>query len=271
MVTGCLSCFWGEKSMQSFYAFHTDVGIKKKTNQDSLLIKEADTSAGKILLMTICDGMGGLDKGEVASASVIQAFNQWFERGLPTILTADNRMEATKQQWNAIIERMNNEITNYGVSKGIQLGTTVTALLILEDGSYLIGHVGDTRVYRITDSKVDILTQDQTFVAREIREGRMTPEQAKIDPRRNTLLQCVGASPRVEVDYQEGKAQKDEIYMLCCDGFRHVLTNEEIQMNLSPKVCVNADIAKNQLVYLIETNKQRREEDNITALLAKVW
>lgn len=257
--------------MQAFYAHHTDIGIKKKTNQDSLLIKEAETEKGKILFMAICDGMGGLAKGEVASAAVIHTLDQWFESELPYILSDQNPKEQIKQCWDDIIQKKNLDITNYGVRKGIQLGTTVTAMLLLEDGEYIVCHVGDTRLYRITDQTIDILTTDQTFVAREIREGRMTPEQAKEDPRRNTLLQCVGASPNVEIDFIEGQAQKDDIYMLCCDGFRHVLTEDEIRVNLSPSVCTDAEVARNQLVYLIEINKQRKEEDNITALLAKVW
>lgn len=257
--------------MQNFYAHHTDIGIKKKTNQDSLLIKNAETEKGKILFMAICDGMGGLAKGEVASAAVIHTLNEWFELELPYILSNHNPIEQIKRDWDDIIQKMNQDITNYGVRKSIQLGTTVTAILLMEDGEYIACHVGDTRLYRITDNTIDILTIDQTFVAREISEGRMTPEQAKTDPRRNTLLQCVGASPTVDVDFIEGKAQKDDVYMLCCDGFRHMITDDEIRVNLSPSVCTSADVAQNQLIYLIETNKQRKEEDNITALLAKVW
>ena len=127
--------------MQNFYAYHTDIGIKKKTNQDSLLVKEADTEKGKILLMVICDGMGGLAKGEVASASVIHAFDTWFEDELAYVLAEEHVKDQVEKQWDAIIQKMNLDITNYGVRKGIQLGTTVTAFLLLEDGSYVIGHV----------------------------------------------------------------------------------------------------------------------------------
>jgi serine/threonine protein phosphatase PrpC len=257
--------------MQSFYAYHTDIGIKKKTNQDSLLIKEATVEQGNVLLMVICDGMGGLAKGEVASASLISAFEQWFERQLPYTLALPDVKAEIKKQWDTIIQKMNVDITNYGVSQSIQLGTTVTAILFLADGDYIIGHVGDSRAYRITAQSIDILTTDQTFVSREVSEGRMTPEQAAVDPRRNMLLQCVGASPSVKVDFLEGKIQAGDVYMLCCDGFRHVISSEEIQATINPNVCTNAEVACNQLVYLTETNKQRGEVDNITALLAKVW
>lgn len=257
--------------MNSFYAYHTDIGIKKKTNQDSLLIKQAATESGNILLMIICDGMGGLDKGEVASASMIGAFNRWFEEQMPYTLAQENPKQIIQREWDEIVQSMNLKITNYGVMKGIQLGTTVTAMLLLENGEYLIGHVGDTRVYHISDTSLTILTTDQTFIAREIEEGRMTPEEAIQDPRRNMLLQCVGASQHVDVAFVEGQAVAGDIYMLCCDGFRHVITEEEIAANLNPGVCDSADAARNQLVYLTETNKQRGEVDNISALLAKVW
>ncbi len=256
--------------MQSFYAYHTDVGIKKKTNQDSLLIKEGQTEKGRILLMVICDGMGGLDKGEIASASLIHAFDKWFEDTLPSSLGTNCIVDTVKKEWNDLIQRMNHSITNYGVAKGIQLGTTVTAILFLEDGNYIIGHVGDTRAYCITEQEIVLLTTDHTFIHREVSEGRMTEEQAKTDSRRNMLLQCVGASQEIKVDFVAGQAKTGEVYMLCCDGFRHVVSNEEIQVTISPSVCTNSEIAKNQLVYLTETNKQRGEVDNITALLAKM-
>lgn len=257
--------------MQSFYAYYTDIGIKKKTNQDSLLIKEAETEQGKILFMVICDGMGGLAKGEVASASLITAFGEWFEEKLPYVITEENGKTKIQKQWDEIIQRMNEKITAYGACRGIQLGTTVTAMLFLEDGAYLIGHVGDTRAYHISNQNVEILTTDQTFVAREIREGRMTEEEAKADSRRNMLLQCVGASPTVEVEFLEGNVKAGDVYMLCCDGFRHMVSSEEMRVTISPKVCQDAEVAKKQLLYLTETNKQRGETDNITALLAKVW
>lgn len=257
--------------MNSFYAYHTDVGTKKKTNQDSLLIKEAETEEGNILLMVVCDGMGGLDKGEVASASLIAGYDRWFQEQLPYSLSQQDPRTCIREQWDELIQKMNLQITNYGVAKGIQLGTTLTAILFLENGEYIIAHVGDTRAYHISDASLEILTIDQTFVAREVEEGRMTEEEAMNDPRRNMLLQCVGASQHVDVDFEEGKAEVGDIYMLCCDGFRHVITNDEIRMTLQPSVCASAEISKNQMIYLTELNKQRGEVDNITVLLAKVW
>ena len=88
-------------------AIHTDVGIKKETNQDSLLVKQAVTEKGNIILAVVCDGMGGLEKGEVASATVINAFSVWFENELPTILSKNSYYEDVKYRWDRIIKEQN--------------------------------------------------------------------------------------------------------------------------------------------------------------------
>lgn len=251
-------------------ALHTDVGIKKATNQDSLCIKQAETNKGNILLAMVCDGMGGLAKGEVASASVILAFSNWFEKELPKTLAKKNYLEEIRYQWDRLIKEQNQNIAEYGRNQNIQLGSTITAMLFLEDGQYLIGHVGDSRAYQITDQFIHVMTEDQTVVGREIRLGRMTPEQAEQDPRRNVLLQCVGASKIVEPDFMMGRVEANQCYMLCSDGFRHVVSAEEIQRAFAPSNNRNEKEMKSHIVELIELNKLRNETDNISAILIKV-
>lgn len=251
------------------FAVHTDVGIRKETNQDSLCLKQAETDKGRLLLAVVCDGMGGLEKGEVASAAVIAAFSEWFERELPRQLAGENVVAEIRYRWERMIKEQNQNIADYGKAHHIQLGSTITALLILEDGRYLIGHVGDSRVYKITDKGIDRLTQDQTVVANEVRQGRLTPEQAERDPRRNVLLQCIGASKIVEPDFSEGLAAANECYMLCSDGFRHVVTADEINAAFSPANNPDENAMKNHVVQLIELNKERDETDNISVILIK--
>lgn len=250
-------------------AFHTDIGIRKETNQDSLCIKQAQTSNGIILMAMICDGMGGLAKGEVASATIINAFSTWFEQELPVILAEDNYIEEVKYRWDRMIKEQNKNIADYGRANHIQLGSTLTAMLIFENGQYVIGHVGDSRAYRITDDEITTLTLDQTVVANEVRQGRLTAEQAETDPRRNVLLQCIGASRIVEPDYIEGKVGSNECYMLCSDGFRHVVTSDEIKKAFCPANNLDETTMKNNIVKLIELNKERQENDNISAVLIK--
>jgi PPM family protein phosphatase len=254
--------------MEVLTAAYSDIGIKKATNQDSLCIKVADTSLGKVVLAVICDGMGGLAKGEVASASVIHAFSEWFEQELPQQLGDGNRDEI-RYRWDRIIKEQNQRIAEYGRKIGIQLGTTVTALLIIDSTFMLIGHVGDSRVYRL-DQNLEILTEDQTVVGREVRRGTLTPEQAKLDPRRNVLLQCIGASKLVEPQFMAGTPKRGEVYMLCSDGFRHMLSEAEIYHAFSPAALRDEAIMEQKAKELVELNKQRQETDNITVVLVKL-
>lgn len=132
----------------------------------------------------------------------------------------------------------------------------------------MIAHVGDSRAYSITDS-VNQLTEDQTFIAREIKAGRMTAEEAKVHPKRNMLLQCIGASRNVEPQMILGKADKNSVYMLCSDGFRHMLTNEEIYENFNFDNLSDEQAMEKNSRYLIDLVKSRNEKDNITVALIK--
>lgn len=255
--------------MNYYIASHSDVGIQKETNQDSCCAYIAETQKGKILFAVMCDGMGGLSKGEVASATLIRVFSEWFKSELPTLLSMQDPIEEIKYSWDRMIKVQNQNIAEYGKIHHLQLGSTITLFLCLEDGKYLIGHVGDSRAYKITEDKLEILTTDQTVVANEIRLGKLTPEQAKTDPRRNVLLQCVGASRIVEPDYINGEVKPNECYMLCSDGFRHVITEAEIHEAFKPSKNNDEATMKANIVELIELNKFRHENDNITSILIK--
>lgn len=244
----------------------TDIGISKDTNQDSVLIKHAMADGKEILLAVVCDGMGGLSKGELASATVIRAFAKWFDEELPFELENVD-LQVIGAKWSLLLKELNAQILEYSKENSIEgVGTTFSGILFIDD-QYVIGHVGDTRIYHIGASLTQ-LTTDQTFVAREISRGTMTLEQAKTDKRRNLLLQCIGASKVVEPQIICGKTEKGA-YMLCSDGFRHEITEAEIHESLNPINLMNKDAMHNNAKYLIEQNKSREEKDNISVLLIK--
>lgn len=243
----------------------SDVGISKSTNQDSVLIKHASTDIGEVLMAIVCDGMGGLAKGELASATVIREFARWFDEDLPFEL--DNLdMQVIGGKWSLMLKDLNLKILEYGTEHGTSLGTTFSGILFVGN-QYVIAHVGDTRVYQI-GSSLNQLTTDQTFVAREISRGTMTAEQAKTDKRRNLLLQCIGASKTVEPQVICGTVEKGA-YMLCSDGFRHEITEAEIYESLNPINFMNKNAMHSNARYLIEQVKSRNEKDNISVLLIK--
>lgn len=244
---------------------NTDIGISKKINQDSLLIKHVSTDKGEVLLAIICDGMGGLSNGELASATVIRAFSKWFDEELPyELVNVDMQVIAGK--WSLLLKDLNVNILDYGKSIKQNLGTTFSGMLFIGN-QYLIVHVGDTRVYEI-DSHMNQLTEDHTFIQREISRGTLTPEQAKTDKRRNMLLQCVGASKTVDPQIIHGTTKRCS-YMICSDGFRHEISEDEMFETLSFSNLFNKDEMENNIKYLIEQVKSRGEKDNISVILIK--
>lgn len=253
--------------MKYFGAASTDVGISKQINQDSLCLKIAETEKyGQVTMVLICDGMGGLAMGELASATVTRRFSEWFEEELPDRLDSYN-WESLRDEWKQMIKAENRRILDYGKGRGVNLGTTVTALLVIEE-QYMAAHVGDTRLYEVKDVLIQ-LTKDQTFVAREIDSGRMTLEEAKSDPRRNVLLQCVGASQEVEPEFIFGEVQKNTVYLICSDGFRHVLSGDEIYEAFHPNRLKDRNTIEKTSTELIEEVKRRNEKDNISVAVVK--
>lgn len=256
---------WDE--MNCITANHTDKGIKKNTNQDALLIKQAQTDYGNVLLACVCDGMGGLAKGEVASSTMIMALSDWFDKELPALLYAGFDAELLKASWEQLVYNVNIKLKNYGAGTHAILGTTCAAFLLI-DKSYYIINVGDSRIYLISD-KVYQLTKDQTVCQRDIDMGLMTEEEAAVSSNRSVLLQCIGAMDVVTPDFFAGTAENQQCYMICSDGFRHLITPEEIYERLNPYVSVDASVMKQNLEYLINLNMERNERDNISALLIK--
>ncbi len=254
--------------MDFLATYNTDIGIKKSTNQDSLAIRIIDTPMGKIAFSIVCDGMGGLAKGELASKELIMAFCEWFDKKFTKEITqGEFNVSRLHSAWNEIIQEQNIRLGKYGAQNGIMLGTTVSAILMIGEEYYIV-HVGDSRIYELSD-KCRQITNDQSFVAREIAMGRMTEEQAKVDPRRSVLLQCVGASNIVEPDFLKGTLKKNAVYLLCSDGFRHQISDEEVMEKLGPNVSNTEGLLKFGCIYLTEVVKNRKETDNITVSVIK--
>lgn len=246
---------------------HTDIGTTKQINQDAFCLKVAHTSSANVAFAVLCDGMGGLKSGEYASALVVNAFSQWFHNEFSRIVSSTTDMNVIAARWGEIVQDQGRKILEYGQSRGISLGTTLTAVLLINN-RYLCVHVGDSRMYKISNS-LQQLTNDHTFVANEVANKRMTPEQAKTDSRKNVLLQCVGASKVITPDFVSGMVAPNDVFMLCSDGFRHQISEEEIYGVLAPQLLTSEKVMKKSITDLVELNKARSERDNITAILLK--
>lgn len=247
----------------------TDVGNVKTTNQDSVSIQLLEQGGRQLVFAVLCDGMGGLQKGELASASVIYAFRGWCQRQLPVLLESGLQDGDIRREWTGVITGCNERIKAYGLKNGVRLGTTATVLLLTED-RYYVANVGDSRAYEL-QIRMRQITRDQTVVAREVEQGLLTPEQAERDPRRSVLLQCIGASREVYADFFYGTPLPDAVYLLCSDGFRHKITSGEMLTYLSPcRMDSPESMAQNQQA-LIQLIKERNERDNITVATIRTY
>ena len=156
---------------------------------------------------------------------------------------------------------------NYSLKNNLKLGTTLTAMLVIYY-NVTIFQVGDSRVYKFKDN-IEILTKDQTFVAREVERGNITLEEAKRHPRRNVLLQCIGASPDMQPVITESVLEKDTVYMLCSDGMYHELTDNEFYEFFNPVVNINEKVMNENCKAAVELVKNRMEKDNISVILIR--
>lgn len=250
--------------MEYIVAADSDIGISKNVNQDSICVKTANFNEGKAALLLVCDGMGGLSKGELASATVVKSFSDWFNNELPYELDKWSWEKASQRVLNRL-QQLNSKIVDYGKRLNIQIGTTATGIIAV-NSQYMFFHVGDSRIYKIS-YKLRQLTEDHTFVNREIKRGTMTYEQAMRDPRRNALTQCVGVTGNINPDIKFGTIESGVNYLICSDGFRHVISDQEIFDNLSPRIITTRSSMKAKMRELIELVKQRNERDNISAVM----
>ncbi|WP_165052655.1 MULTISPECIES: PP2C family serine/threonine-protein phosphatase [unclassified Adlercreutzia] len=249
-------------------AAQTNIGPRKKSNQDSCCIEVIQTSSGEAALVAVCDGVGGLSQGEVASASVVTWLVNWFETMFVQTcerLASDPAgvLNIVQSQWSFGLDRMNTLVRDYGRDHDTQLGTTFTAILFYQ-GRYLIGHVGDTRVYRFAGGEMEILTKDQTWVAQEVARGNIPPEKARFHPKRNVILQSVGTQSELQPVFGSGTYEVGETYMVCCDGFRNELFDDELVESFGSLSHATEEQIQQSCDSLIKLVLERGERDNIT-------
>ena len=254
---------------------YTDVGTRKKVNQDAMVLKQASVQGvGNVCFGCLCDGMGGLSCGEIASAAFIHRMDEWFKVQLPYIFTRTDFTEQLdvemvhsnmylrqiEKDWKGIVQEMNQRLKVYGNNLSIRIGTTVVAVIIIND-EYLVMNVGDSRAYLINDSENRLLTHDHSYVQREMDNGRMTPEEALTSDKKSVLLQCIGASEQVVPSFYSGRCHSSDRLLLCSDGFWRKLDLEE--MRVSSK-------KKNGLETMTNMVIERGETDNISSLLIAI-
>lgn len=250
--------------MSIINAYTTNIG-QKKANQDSLLSLRAMTKRGQIAMAVVCDGMGGHAKGELASKEVIYAFRNWFTKSLPIMIYDGISPERVFDSWQRLLSVKNQLLVNLGKSIGAMIGTTVAAVLIIENQFFII-NVGDSRIYSITDDSINILTRDQTLVMLHVESGEIRYEDMESDPRRSILLQCVGATESLEPEFGTGFIDRPTVFLSCSDGFRHLISIEEMLNWLRPLRQNDEEALAKNIISIQHTVLDRGEQDNVTAV-----
>ena len=255
--------------MNTFTACVTDTG-RKKTNQDSYLLQVLRVDGERVVFAAVCDGMGGLTKGELASASLVHALDEWAVGSLPDMVRRGMAEGEFFSEIDRVIRDVNARLVELGERESMKVGTTVTALLIV-GGTYYTANVGDSRIYLLSQAGISVITHDQTLVMREVDAGRLPPEAIETDPRGHILLQCVGAVGDIQPEYKQGQLPDQALFILCSDGFRHKITAQEMYSTVNSPGPFTEPLLEARLRLLKDTCFARGERDNITALGVYVY
>lgn len=240
-------------------AQQTDIGRQRKVNQDSLLSyvpEDPQSLARKGALFVVSDGLGGHASGEVASEMAVQVTKDAYYQDSDEDIAAS--LKRAIQQANAmIVERARQNEQWSG------MGTTCVAAVLHDDMVYA-ANVGDSRVYIMHGDDMRQITEDHSVVAQELREGKITPEEARNHPQRNMIYRCLGEKSGVEVDTFTGHVEDGDVLVLCTDGLSALVDDEELRSivrQYSPEESVRRLVAR---------ANENGGTDNITAIVVRV-
>ena len=225
-------------------AVRTDTGRQRNANEDSLF-----TSAP---LFVVADGMGGAQAGEVASKAAADAFAQGLPEAPP-----ERALEQTIEGANRTIHELARKDPALA-----GMGTTTTAAIVdLEAEEVAIGHVGDSRAYRLRRGKLEQLTRDHSLVEEMRRKGQLTDAQAEDHPQRSIITRALGPEPEVQVDLQTTPAQAGDVFLICSDGLTTMLGDEQIARLLDRATSLQAAVRA-----LVDEANRAGGRDNITVV-----
>ena len=229
-------------------AYATDTGRQRSANEDSVFVRAP--------LFVIADGMGGARAGEVASKTVVDAFDRPLPEAPP-----ERVLRETIEGANRTVYSLANKDPNLS-----GMGTTTTAAILDESSDEVaIGHVGDSRAYRLRGGKVERLTRDHSLVEEMRRKGQLTEAQAEDHPQRSIITRALGPEPEVEVDLQTVPAQAGDIFLLCSDGLTTMLDDEHVE-----RLLARATSMPNAVRALVDEANRAGGRDNISVIAFKV-
>ena len=247
------------------YAGNTHVGMKRAQNEDNLFLMPEEN------LYIVADGMGGHSAGEVASKMAVEIVSQFFgetteDEEVTWPFKLDRQKKYEENRLVTSIKLANLRIYEAAVSDATSkgMGTTIVTVLFTKEGVYC-AHVGDSRIYRIRNGEMELLTEDHSLLNDYIKMKDLTPEEIENFPHKNVIVRALGMKETVQVDVYFEKPQHGDIYLLCSDGLSGMI--EDPDMNALVAECGdNLEEACNRLIQLGNKNGGT---DNITVALSQ--
>ena len=232
----------------------SEIGNVRENNQDYISYKELGESE---IIAVLCDGMGGHKAGEVASQLTCEYIINHFECHSP--FTCDEDI----QTWlNELINNANQSLMQQSAQKEEYegMGTTVVVCYVNDEYCY-ISHVGDSRAYHLSDGKLTQLTRDDTLVNALVENGTITKDEALFHPKKNILLQAVGATEVLKISFYK-QDLKDGLLLLCSDGLNNSLYDQQIH-----DILMNKSHIEDKASKLMEQALQFGGNDNISFII----
>ena len=239
--------------MKRIFTGLTDVGVLRSVNQDAY---HADPE-GRFFV--VADGMGGHAGGQEASQIASQTIQEHLQQNWDSEVRSEDLLREALLKANQAI--LQDQLDHPARS---DMGTTVVAVLFREEQP-ICAHVGDSRLYRLRGPKLDQITQDHTWVAKAMRGGELTQDQARLHPWRHVLAQCLGREDLQEIEIQPVSVQAGDRLLLCSDGLTEELSDQMIATQLkSIRPCDKAATA------LVNAAKDHGGRDNITVVIVSI-
>lgn len=243
----------------------THVGMVRSHNEDSVIYEPLYG------LVVLADGMGGYSAGEVASGIAVSVakteITEYLQSGSPMELDAQTGEERGVVLLRDSIRKANSSIYHAAHSQPqyAGMGTTIVSGLFY-DNRVVVGHVGDSRMYRLRHEKLSVMTRDHSFLQEQIDSGVISAEDARVSRNKNLVTRAVGIELDVQPEIHVHQVEIGDVYLLCSDGLNDMVDDEDIESTLYA-MQGNLPLAVTQLIQMANDQGGR---DNVSVLLVKV-
>ncbi|MBP6404176.1 MAG: Stp1/IreP family PP2C-type Ser/Thr phosphatase [Proteobacteria bacterium] len=240
------------------FCLRTDPGLARENNEDSVTIDEPTR------LGILADGMGGYNAGEIASGMATAFIKSELGRWLSQAGRHANAKEV-RRAMEICVDNANRSIFNAANSNPQYSGMGTTLVLgVFQDTRLMLGHIGDSRCYRLRDGEFVQITKDHSLLQEQMDAGLITPEQAATSTNKNLVTRALGVEDAVLLEVNEHRVEPGDVYLMCSDGLSDMVDNDNIAQLLATDVPL-----EQKVVQLIDAANANGGRDNISVLLAQ--